>query len=83
MGSTYTIAIWSISSKAPSDPSKISFSFQDQDGKTIVGLGLSGSYDTIRGVLSVQIPINLVPDAAPGTTSANAALVVKVTGLGA
>lgn len=83
MGSTYTIAIWSISSKAPTNPSQINYEFQDQNGKVITGLGLTGSYDTVRGVLSVQIPVNVVPNLGQGSTPVDAALFVKVTGLGA
>jgi hypothetical protein len=83
VGSTYTIAIWSISSKAPTNPSQINYEFQDQSGKVITGQGLTGIYDTVRGVLSVQIPVNVVPNLGQGNTATDAALVVKVTGLGA
>lgn len=81
MGSTYTVAIWSIKSKAPTDPSQVSYSFQDQNGNPVTGQGLTGSYDTVRGVLSVEVPVNFVPNLGQGSTAANAALVVKVTGL--
>lgn len=84
VGSTYLLAIWSVKSRAPTDPSKVTFTFQDQNGKPITGSGLSGSYDTVRGVLSVEVPTALVPNwAGPNAGTNRDLLVVHVTGLGA
>lgn len=81
VGTSYTLALWSVKSKAPADASQIKFSFETQSGAVVTGP--SANYDTVRGVLSVQVPVDNVPDAGTGLLPENPTLVVKVTGLGA
>lgn len=63
IGNTYNLAIWAPGTfdNPPKYPAAPSFSFQDQDGKPVSDPGLTGKYDTVRGVLSVSIPCSLVP----------------------
>lgn len=46
---------------APPDTNKVTVTFEDEKGKPVVGDGLTGSYDVTRSVVTVSVPVNLVP----------------------
>ncbi|KAJ3536576.1 hypothetical protein NM208_g6658 [Fusarium decemcellulare] len=80
MGDTYYLGIWCLRTTTTT-PTVI---FQDDTGKTIQNSGLTSSYDDTRTVLTVSIPVALVPSLAgpTGTTvSSSKYIAVNITGL--
>ncbi|KAK1449549.1 hypothetical protein CPAR01_00629 [Colletotrichum paranaense] len=62
IGDTYQLAIWTEKCTAPSASDAVSVSFQDQDGNSITNPGLTFEYTPSRGVLTVYVPVALVPN---------------------
>ncbi|KAF5661454.1 alpha-glucosidase 2 [Fusarium circinatum] len=60
VGDTYNFAVWTVQATAPPE-SKISVDFEDENGMTIVDSGLTSTYIAGRGVLTVSVPVHLVP----------------------
>ncbi|KAF5004990.1 hypothetical protein FDECE_8515 [Fusarium decemcellulare] len=66
VGDTYYLGIWCLNTTKTTP----TVTFQDDTGKTIQNSGLTSSYDDTRTVLTVSIPVALVPSLAgpTGTT---------------
>ncbi|KAF2151548.1 glycoside hydrolase family 31 protein [Myriangium duriaei CBS 260.36] len=77
IGDTYRLAIWIAKSQAPTNGSKVNFSFVDQANKSVTDPGLTGQYDAGRGVLVVIVPTKLIPKEGEG----HERLMIEVTGL--
>ncbi|KAF4469981.1 hypothetical protein FALBO_3118, partial [Fusarium albosuccineum] len=80
VGDTYCLGIWCLNTTT----TKPTVTFQDDTGKTIQNSGLTSSYDDTRTVLTVKIPVALVPTLAgpTGTTvSSSKYIAVNITGL--
>lgn len=60
IGDTYNFAIWTVQATAPPE-SQISVDFEDENGMTVIDSGLTSTYIAGRGVLTVSIPVHLVP----------------------
>ncbi|KAH7006487.1 glycosyl hydrolases family 31-domain-containing protein [Fusarium venenatum] len=58
VGDAYNFAVWTV--KNGSSP-QVQVSFEDETGKTVTELGLQYNYNAGRGVLTVNIPVALVP----------------------
>ncbi|KAF5228687.1 hypothetical protein FAUST_10917 [Fusarium austroamericanum] len=58
VGDTYHLAVWTV--KTDSSP-QVQVSFEDENGKTISDPGLQYNYNSDRGVLTVNVPVALVP----------------------
>ncbi|KAM0489552.1 hypothetical protein ACHAP8_012462 [Fusarium lateritium] len=58
VGDTYNFAVWTV--KNGSSP-QVQVSFEDETGKTVTDPGLQYNYNAGRGVLTVNIPVALVP----------------------
>ncbi|KAF4996639.1 hypothetical protein FGRMN_4385 [Fusarium graminum] len=59
VGDTYYFAVWT--AKTSNAAPQVQVSFQDETGKTIGDSRLTSNYDATRGVLTVNIPVALVP----------------------
>lgn len=85
IGDTYQLAIWTEKCTAPSTLDAVSVSFQDQDGNSITNSGLTFEYFPSRGVLTVYVPVALVPDhqnQLPGLVSPEDHFIsIRVSGL--
>lgn len=84
MGDTYYLGIWAVKATAPTTPTQVSVSFRDETGKDIQDGRLAANYDVNRAVLTVSVPVALVPslaDPLSGTSSAGKYIAVNVTGL--
>ncbi|KXH41643.1 hypothetical protein CSIM01_13629 [Colletotrichum simmondsii] len=85
IGDTYQLALWTEKCTAPSASGDVSVSFQDQDGNSITNSGLTYEYTPSRGVLTVYVPVDLVPDLQnqlPGLVSPEDHFVsIRVSGL--
>ncbi|KAI1029481.1 hypothetical protein LB504_010760 [Fusarium proliferatum] len=60
IGDTYNFAIWTVQATAPPE-SQISVDFEDENGMTVIDSGLTSTYIAGRGVLTVSVPVHLVP----------------------
>ncbi|RKL21232.1 hypothetical protein BFJ68_g2501 [Fusarium oxysporum] len=60
IGDTYNFAIWTVQATAPPE-SQISVDFEDENGMTVIDSGLTSTYIVGRGVLTVSVPVHLVP----------------------
>ncbi|RGP76822.1 hypothetical protein FLONG3_5065 [Fusarium longipes] len=59
VGDTYNFAVWTV--KTTGSASQVQVSFEDENGKAINDPGLLYNYDGNRGVVTVNIPVALVP----------------------
>lgn len=59
VGDRYNLAVWTV--KADGSAPQVQVSFEDETGKTISDPGLLYGYDGDRGVLTVNVPVALVP----------------------
>jgi hypothetical protein len=84
-GDTYYLGVWAVKATAPTTPTKVSVSFRDETGKDIEDGRLAANYDPNRAVLTVSLPVALVPSlAGPLFDSAPAAgkyIAIYITGL--
>ncbi|KXH46076.1 hypothetical protein CNYM01_10539 [Colletotrichum nymphaeae SA-01] len=85
IGDTYQLALWTEKCTAPSASDDVSVSFQDRDGNSITNSGLTYEYTPSRGVLTVYVPVALVPNLQnqlPGLVSPEDHFVsIRVSGL--
>ncbi|KAK7393939.1 hypothetical protein QQX98_013278, partial [Neonectria punicea] len=83
-GDTYYLGIWGVKATAPT-PQQVKVSFQDETGKVIQDGRLAASYNVNRAVLTVSVPVALVPSVAGPlanpASSAGKYIAVNVTGL--
>lgn len=59
VGDTYNLAVWTVRTTDPAP--QVQVSFEDETGKTIKDSGLLYNYYGDRGVVTVNIPVALVP----------------------
>ncbi|KAH9225626.1 glycoside hydrolase family 31 protein [Colletotrichum gloeosporioides 23] len=85
VGDTYYFAIWAVKDGAPTNPSQVDVTFKNQDGHDITDSKLAFKYDTTRAVVSVEVPVHLVPKwtraSAGAPPTAKPYLSISVTGL--
>ncbi|KAL5619805.1 hypothetical protein FOVSG1_002027 [Fusarium oxysporum f. sp. vasinfectum] len=68
VGDIYNLAVWTV--KTGGSAPQVQVSFQDENGKTVDDARLSHNYDGNRGVLTVNVPVDLVPSLDhPATTN--------------
>ncbi|KAJ4029621.1 hypothetical protein NW761_013770 [Fusarium oxysporum] len=68
VGDIYNFAVWTV--KTGGAAPQVQVSFQDENGKTVDDARLSHNYDSNRGVLTVSVPVELVPSLDhPATTN--------------
>lgn len=85
VGDAYNFAIWTVQATAPPE-SQISVDFEDENGMTVIDSGLTSTYIAGRGVLTVSVPVHLVPSLKTPQnytqgSFADRYLAVNVTGL--
>lgn len=70
---------------APTNPSQVDVTFKNQDGHDVTDSKLAFKYDTTRAVVSVEVPVHLVPQwtraSAGAPPTAKPYLSISVTGL--
>ncbi|KAJ3952934.1 hypothetical protein N0V92_010611 [Colletotrichum tropicale] len=85
VGDTYYFAIWAVKDGAPTNPSQVNVTFKNQDGHDVTDSKLAFKYDTTRAVVSVEVPVHLVPKwtraSAGAPPTAKPYLSINVTGL--
>ncbi|KAI8211645.1 hypothetical protein K4K52_009996 [Colletotrichum sp. SAR 10_76] len=85
IGDTYYFAIWTVKDGAPLNPSEVNVTFKNQDGHDVTDSNLAFKYDTTRAVVSVEVPVHIVPKwtraSAGAPPTAKPYLSINVTGL--
>ncbi|KAJ0375304.1 hypothetical protein COL26b_006515 [Colletotrichum chrysophilum] len=85
IGDTYYFAIWTVKDSAPTNPNQVNVTFKDQNGQDVRDGKLAFQYDTTRAVVSVEVPVHLVPKwtraSAGAPPTAKPFLAINVTGL--
>ncbi|CAM1508904.1 Fc.00g026430.m01.CDS01 [Cosmosporella sp. VM-42] len=85
VGDTYYLGIWAVKTTAPTTPTQVSVEFQDETGNVVKDRRLVYNYDANRAVLTVSVPVALVPSLAGPeigvTPSAKKHIAINITGL--